>query len=483
MQNRLVNPIRIDYHWPLLFLIYFSLQIVLRTVIGRGLGIDEAQLMLTAQTLEWGYGAQPPLYSWLQHGVFSLFGETIFALSLLKNSLLCLTYLTLFRTLCDYYDKELAGLATLSLLLLPQIGWESQRALSHSVLATAMASVTLFLFSRLVATRQPRFYVLFGAVVALGALSKFNYVVLPIAMLMAAISLQSTRRAIFNPKILLSLLTMVILLFMPVQWMIAHSDSVLESVHKFDIQSNAARLKTALTGVFSLTEAGLLFLAPLIMVLLLLYLRYQTKIGTAYRDVPFLQFLLRTIKLALILILMMILWSGTTTIKDRWLQPVLFLAAPAMTLWLLPRLSAIGHRRFLQIAGIAALAIFIAQPIHDLKPSRRSTPFPTIVALMAEKYPEITTVLAKDKWLGGNLYYVNKGWTVTIPGRNPDVLTGEVVIVWPSRWAAIPRNITSYLAAQHKKIISVDPVTTVKIPFSKQSEKQFTINFTAARLN
>ena len=109
MQESLANPTRVDYRWPLLFLAYFSLQILLRTAIGRGLGIDEAELMLTARTLEWGYGAQPPLYSWIQHGLFALFGETIFALALLKNSFLCLTYLALFSLLRSHYDREVAG--------------------------------------------------------------------------------------------------------------------------------------------------------------------------------------------------------------------------------------------------------------------------------------------------------------------------------------------------------------------------------------
>ena len=125
-------------------------------------------------SLEWGYGAQPPLYSWIQHGLFVLFGETIFALALVKNSFLCLTYLAMFHLLRNHYDRESAGLATLSLLLLPQIGWESQRALSHSVLATAMASLTLLLFFRLIATRNLWLYFLFGVAVALGILCKFN---------------------------------------------------------------------------------------------------------------------------------------------------------------------------------------------------------------------------------------------------------------------------------------------------------------------
>jgi hypothetical protein len=106
-----------------------------------------------------------------------------------------------------------------------------------------------------------------------------------------------------------------------------------------------------------------------------------------------------------------------------------------------------------------------------------------IVAAIADRYPETKTIFAKNKWIGGNLYYLNRGWAVTIPGKNPDMLKGQVILVWPSDRAAIPRNMTDYLTAQHKQIVSFDPTTTVKVAFSTESESKFTMSFTAAQLN
>ena len=482
IQDKIANPHQVDYRWPLLFLAYFSLQILLRTIVGGGLGIDEAELMLTAQTLKWGYGTQPPLYSWIQHGLFALFGETIFALSLLKNSFLCLTYLALFHLLCDHYDRKIAGLATLSLLLLPQISWESQRALSHSVLATTMASVTLLLFFRLIMTRNLWLYFLFGIAVALGILSKFNFVLLPVALLISAISLRSTRKAILNPQIILSFVTTSIILFIPVQWMISHQENVLETANKFQIHANTTKLISAATGLLSLVKASFLFSAAPLAILIILYLLYHQKPIISPRELPFFKFLVRTILIALSLTLVIVLCSGTTNVKGRWLQPFLFLVAPTMALWVLPKLSELGRHRFTQFIGIAALLIFIAQPIHDMKPSRRSTPFPTIVSAITDKYPETMTIFVKNKWIGGNFYYLNKDWDIIIPGKNPDALEGEVILVWPSQQATIPQVMTDYLEAQNKKIIAIDPTTTVKIAYSPKIKSLFTINFTAARL-
>ncbi len=482
MQNSLAHPTRINNHWPLFFIIYFTLQILLRVSIGKGLGIDEAELMLTAQTLKWGYGAQPPLYSWLQHGLFALFGETIFALSLLKNSFLCLTYLALYRTLRGYYNRETAGIAAVSLLLLPQIGWESQRALSHSVLATTMASITLLIFSRLIIQRNLWLYLLFGIAVALGVLSKFNYVILPIALLISALSLRSTRGAILHPRIFLSVITTSVLLFMPIRWMINHQTYVLETVNKFNIQAETVKLLSALTGALSLLKASFLFSAIPLIFLIVLYFRYHKKNQTAAGESPFFQLLIRTIITAFLLILMIVLCSGTTNIKDRWLQPILFLAAPAMVLWVLPKLSELGRHRFIQTVGLVALLIFIAQPIHDLQPSRRSTPFPAIVSAIAARYPEAKTVFVKNKWIGGNFRYLNKNWDIIIPGKNSAALKGEVVFAWPNQQTNLPWVMTKYLKVQNKKITAIDPITAVKFAYSTKSESLFTMNFTAARL-
>ena len=66
------------------------------------------------------------------------------------------------------------------------------------------------------------------------------------------------------------------------------------------------------------------------------------------------RFLLRLALVGLALALVAVLVSGATNAKDRWLQPVLYVAAPAATLWLLPRVSRAGARwlgRAVVIAG------------------------------------------------------------------------------------------------------------------------------------
>ncbi len=45
---------------------YFLCHIGLRLLAGGALGLDEAEILLDARYLAWGYGPQFPLYAWLQ---------------------------------------------------------------------------------------------------------------------------------------------------------------------------------------------------------------------------------------------------------------------------------------------------------------------------------------------------------------------------------------------------------------------------------
>lgn len=473
---------RTDYNWPILIAAYFIIQTISRTFIGSGLGLDEAEMMLTAQTLEWGYGPQPPLYSWIQHAVFALFGENIFALALVKNAFLCLTYLVLYRLLRSHYDKPSAGLATLAVLLLPQIAWESQRALSHSVLSTAMVIITLAAFSRLNQQRDSGSYLLFGVTIALGTLSKFNYLLLPIAILVAALTLPATRKSVLNPRLLLSFGVAAAILAMPIQWMINQQSKTLASVHKFQIGQQGSKLQAALEGFLDLTLASVSFLALLVAVLFILYLRYRnTNQITAEQPVLF-QIMSRTAIAALLLTLIIVLASGTTNVKDRWLQPVLVFAAPTLVLWMLPKLSKLAWRRLLQTILVAALLISLLLPLHNLyggrkKPSRRSAPFAGISAAIAEKYPDAETVFAQNNWLGGNLLHINENWRIEVTGSSPETLKGNVILVWQSSNPQVPKHMLAELKTQNRTIVSIDPATTVNLPYPAKPETIFSASF------
>lgn len=130
---------------PLVLGIHFGCHLLIRLAISDTLTLDEAEQVLVSQAFQWGYSGQPPLYAWLQHVLFLVLGRNLFALAFLKNGLLFLAYLFFWLSARRLWPdrRELTSLAVLSWLLIPQIVWEAQRDLSHSVMVLTMASASL----------------------------------------------------------------------------------------------------------------------------------------------------------------------------------------------------------------------------------------------------------------------------------------------------------------------------------------------------
>ena len=219
--------------------VYFALQCVLRVLYASGLGLDEAELFVITQKLAPGYGSQPPLYNWLQIGAFSLFGLGVPALAILKNLLLWATFVFMYlagRLVLE--DDTKAALTTLSLFTIPQLAWESQRALAHTVIAVTMAALTLYVMLRLLRSGRWAWYVALGVCWALGMLSKYNYILFVAALLIAAVSIGAFRPKILRPLILLSLATALVLLVPHLEWVRTHLAATLSRVRKFEIAND-----------------------------------------------------------------------------------------------------------------------------------------------------------------------------------------------------------------------------------------------------
>ena len=123
--------------------------------------------------------SQPPLYEWLVISLWKLSGSWPVSVAVAKNASLAATYCFSYwsgRVL--FGNRAGAALLALSLLFMPQIVWQSQITLSHSVLAVAASAALLTSLVLLIERRSiPRFI---GLGFALGAalLSKYNVLIL-----------------------------------------------------------------------------------------------------------------------------------------------------------------------------------------------------------------------------------------------------------------------------------------------------------------
>ena len=92
---------------------FFAARAVVRTVVSDTPELDEAEQVIQAQTWAWGYGPQPPLYTWIQKLFFHALGTTIFALALLNGLILFGTCATAYLAGKNFSGDRRIGLVAM----------------------------------------------------------------------------------------------------------------------------------------------------------------------------------------------------------------------------------------------------------------------------------------------------------------------------------------------------------------------------------
>lgn len=345
-------------------LLYFALHIAARVLTAEGVELDEAEQLLWTQDLRWGYGPQPPLYTWLQWGYFQVFGASIFALALMKNLLLLGTYGCTWLAARRLLEPRLAALSAASLLLLMQIVWESQRDLTHSVLVTTSAAATLALLVEL--WRRPRtaLYLLLGVAVACGLLAKYSFALFIVAFGGALLWTPGTRRVLLDRRLLLSVAVVVVLVAPHALWVADHLGEAVNSTAGKLSGDHARGAGQIARGLLSLAGLWPSFLAPLWVVLALLFGRGLS----AHRDGrdPVVHSLFtRYLTLLLALLAATVVIGGASHFNDRWLQPLLFFA-PLMFFVGWPGLQ--RHPRLHWLGGAAVAMALLSLTLLSLRP-------------------------------------------------------------------------------------------------------------------
>jgi len=448
---------------PLLLLAgYFLLQWLLRVLGGSGFELDESELLLFGQRLQAGYSSSPPLYTWLQIPLLRLFGDGPAALALLKNLLLFLSY-----TFCYFIGRsaglsvERAGMAALSLLLLPQIGWESQRDLTNSVLVTTLSAATLWaLIALLNGRRDPSQYALIGLLFGLGLLAKYNFALL---MLVAVISLASLRpRLVWRPAALLVPLLCLLTVAPFLLWFLDNAALATSDAQRLDT-GDAGYWSGIGQGLISLLISYAAFCALFLLALLLSFKPWQAKHLTAdAREMPLAaRFLQRMFWITPLILLLIVLLAGGVVYRDRYLLPVLFYL-PLLAFLLLPeRLFESGRRtfRYWLLAALIVIPLGLTVRAHLLpligKPIKQGYPGQELAQILMRNSGAPGFVIANRSFIGGNLKpYLGDVFVASAQAQFPlRELMGErnqpVLLVWePHRTGREYDKVKAYLRQQ-----------------------------------
>lgn len=390
----------------LLLLLYFGAHIVARTLVSDALELDEAEQALWTQQLAAGYGTQPPLYTWLQWAVFQVAGVSVLSLSLLKNTLLASTYAFVWLAARRLMAPPLALLAAASMLLIPQIGWESQRDLTHSVLATAVAAATLYVVVRLIEKPRPLLYVVLGLCAALGLLSKYSFAVYLAALGLAVLLSRDTRPMLRSPWLIAAALLALVVLAPHALWLLDNWQlASARTLEKLDAAPGMAG--GVVRGLSSLLGATLATLAALALAFAAIFGRAAWAPAAAS---PHCRLWGRYLGLLALLMIALVVVGGATHFKGRWLQPLLFMA-PLAFFCCRPHLAKHPHLSWLRgtLIVFALLYLFMAsmRPVFDgwrNRPDELNEPAAELaLALRSAGYDGHAPIVTHDAVLGGVL--------------------------------------------------------------------------------
>ncbi|MEY9198014.1 4-amino-4-deoxy-L-arabinose transferase-like glycosyltransferase [Sinorhizobium fredii] len=439
---------------------YFLLCVVLRLAASPSLEIDEAEQAFLSQFLQLGYGPQPPFYNWLQYGLAQLIGTSLATMTILKNGLLflcCLFYGLAAQLVLK--DRRLSAIAMLGVLSLPPVFLLAQRDLSHTV--AALFAVSLFLYGFLRTLTHPSLfsYLLTGIAVGIGVVSKYNFVIVPVAAILAALPEPELRKRIFDWRILGAIAIAGVIALPHGVWVLQNLDAASSgTLNEMKEREAEGRLMQAFHGVFALASA---IIGGSLVPLLVFGLAFRRKIRAIWQaENQWTRLVGRMIALCLLAVLLVVLGVAATHVREKWL--VLFLVLLPLYLCLKIEAAEIdpapGFRRFVPlVACIVLVTLVIVSARAVVRPwfgdySKLNIPYAALVEAVVEaegRPPAL--VLTNDKQVAGNIRTRLADVTVAIPHLSdfppPDATRRPLLVVWrdEKNQAPLPATLSAAL--------------------------------------
>jgi 4-amino-4-deoxy-L-arabinose transferase-like glycosyltransferase len=441
----------------LFLILYLACHLVLRVLVTGNAELDEAEQVVWGQQFALGYGAELPLYTWLQAIFFSLFGTNIFAVSLLRSLLLFVLYLFTYLNALEITESRRCAIAAAaSLLLIPLISWEAQRILITMLLATVVTSVTLFLFLRILRTGLLRYYLLLGLAAGLGMLTKYNFGIFIFSLLLSALSIHKFRSRLASGKILATLAVFLLVTAAPFSWILSHSAAAMAKAGKLHPAADVSLFRGYLEGFGDLVKgvAGFhLFLVP---VILSIFYKAPMVEDISPQNKELRNLLGRAVLIAIGICAILVLFFHVTHLKSRWLLPLLYPVPIYLISLLQDKLGLRQFRRVLVCSGVTAGFILLALPgrillaRHVGSYSRMNAPY-DLLAVDLRKSGFIGGVIAAESDLvGGNLKLRFPESRVVVPGfeKVPASNTVPVLLVWDATGReGVPERLSSLVAS------------------------------------
>ncbi|TCU19385.1 dolichyl-phosphate-mannose-protein mannosyltransferase [Rhizobium sullae] len=458
---------------------YFLLNILLRAALPHSLELDEAEQTFYAQYLLAGYGPQPPFYNWMQYAVDAVAGPSIWALSIPKNVLLFLCYLFYGLAAREMLkDRTLQAAAMLALITLPQVSYMAQQDLTHTVALLFATSLFLFGFFRTLERPSLLSYLILGIATGVGIIAKYNFALMPLIAVAAVIPDREWRQRLLDWRILPAFAIALAITLPHLHWLYGNVDLASHGTLSKMIDSReASDLFPAGKGLLSLLIAIIAFAALPIAIFAAAFRRdfvHALSAGDGWT-----RLMERMIVISLIAVVAVILVTGATHIRERWLDPFLLI----LPIYIFRKLEvagadlSLGLKRFLNVVPVLMALVLIALAARVTGAefigsyTKLNVPFADFAKAMTDKRQPPALIIASDRYVGGNLRLQLPDVPVIISGfPNPGIAMNAaaarpILVAWRGpnpKEAPMPPEISTWLKQNG---LEPDAIGSLALPY------------------
>ena len=307
----------------ILFLALLSgLAIVGISLMKNAMELEDAEQAYYSQWWRWGYDDQPPLYTWLQLIVNKVLGVSEISFSFLRGLIFSAILLMLYhfgRTCLNSRTEAIS--AVLILVAIPTFIDFTFRRLSHTALLCLLVVCTYYIIYMLIRKKSLSNYFLLGLAIGVGLLTKYNYTLVLMALVLAVFLNQELRAVFLNRKIILSFLLVGLLLIPHLVWLfgdVAFTDELQTSIgSKTNSRSNSGF--PIVTPILSFMLSFLKLMGPLLMLTLALF--FFKQIDLKAKKIPE-KWLLQLLVSQLIVLVLIFTILDIQKVEARWLMPL-----------------------------------------------------------------------------------------------------------------------------------------------------------------
>jgi 4-amino-4-deoxy-L-arabinose transferase-like glycosyltransferase len=430
---------------------YIAIHFLTRILFSQTFQVDDAEQIRLSQELLLGYPIpQPPMYSWFSWIMFKIFGIGLFALTLLKYILITLTFWVTWLVSGQLFQHlQTRYISTFSYLLMPSFAWHMHQGFTHTIMLGFGIILSLHALLSVKDSPSTKNYIYLGLAFGIGLMGKYSFLLFMVPILISALSINSYRKTILSPKILLAIGVFVLMIGPHAYWLSQHHQEIFSSIDQKLQVTNDNALIDRFKSAWQFSTAAIAFVVPFALVFLINSWRRLFNTDKQLVKQTNVLLLNRFYWVIIISVIVLALFVSMPHFKVRWFHPLMMI----FPLWMMIRIErqellsksiVKWFNTILIIFTLLILSIRLLQvtigPNLD-KYGRLNIPIHETLNKLDNSLLDSSTLKTNDAFLGAHLLSKYPNSTVVINNkRYGDLKSSQCLWLWDDDDAHVKPN-------------------------------------------